>query len=158
MPNMKVTREEVYFDEEIPKCCCWNYAWNCSLALGGFEGRALSQCPPCTPQVSPALSTYLQETARASESAGRCREQSVTHAWATGQLSPWGQPSRGSSPGSVVGLGGHRFPEWWEEKVLEGSPGSWQGGTVPKVPLPAGPNKPRPCPDPGFKKCASFTQ
>lgn len=45
MPNMKVTREEVYVDEEIPKCC-WNYAWNCSLALGGSEGRALSQCPP----------------------------------------------------------------------------------------------------------------
>lgn len=69
MPNTKVTWEEVYVDEEIPKCC-WNYAWNCSLALGGSEGRALFQCPPH--QVSPALNTYLQETARASESAGRC--------------------------------------------------------------------------------------
>lgn len=74
----------------------------------------------------------------------------MTHAWAAGQLSPWGRPSRGSGPGSVAGLGGHRFPEWWEEKVLEGSPGSWQGELSLECP-PAGPNTPRFCPDSGLK-------
>lgn len=121
------------------------------ISAGGFEGRALSQCQPPRPrQVSPALSTYLQETARASESAGRCRESAVTHAWAAGQLWPWGRPPRGCSPGSVAGLGGHRSLEWWEEKVLEGLPGSWLGALSLECPS-VGPNTPRFCPDSGSK-------
>lgn len=96
--------------------------------------------------------TYLQETARAPESAGRCREQAVTHARAAGQPSQRGQPSRGSGPGSAAALGGHRFPEWWEEKVLESLPGSWQQELSREGP-PAALNTPNPALTQDLKMC-----
>lgn len=114
--------------------------------LGGFEGRALSPRGPLPCQVPLHLSLICRKRPPASECAGRCPDHVVTHARAAGQFSQWGQLFQGSGPGSIAGLGGHRLPEQWEEKVLEGSPGSWRQEMSLEC-SPASPNTPSFCPD-----------